>query len=291
MKEIERGSIKIGEKLGEGHFGEVLLGDWQGTPVALKVLFRGEDKAERQSFYQEAALVWSLDHPNIVRMLGTYKSSEGAEMMVFELADKGNLESLLKTQGSKLTFLEKLTMIQQIVSGLRYLQRNNIIHRDLAARNILVTEGKKIKISDLGMSRFSDYATKNASAVPTRWCSPEVVKNRQFSHASDIWSFGVVVWEIFSNGMKPYYQYSEYAVAQMIKNNHLLEKPLDCPDVIYEMMLSCWTTEPSKRTSFSQIYQRVEEIIKHNTVVLPHQNEILDVVDDHYQDPLFEYNE
>jgi len=188
--------------------------------------------------------------------------------MVFELADKGSLADLLHQQGSQLTVQDLMNMIIQVLSGMRYLEGHNVIHRDVAARNVLVAEGNKMKIADLGLSRVAeDYYTSDKSVpLPIRWCPPEVIQYRKFSHSSDVSSFGVLLWEIFSKGKIPFYNLTNAEVSEEVLKGGRLSAPVGCPDNIFEIARNCWKEDPLARPTFQQIYDQLLKIIPTESV-------------------------
>jgi len=160
-----------------------------------------------------------------------------------------------------MTVEDHLKMIKQIVSGMRYLENCKILHRDLSARNILVAEGNKLKISDLGMSRaVENYYSAKSQEIPIRWSAPEVLEYRKFSHASDVWSFGVCCWEILTNGKIPYNEYSNSEVVKEVLKGARLPQPTGCTDDLYKILLSCWQTEQTDRPTFERIYHVLAKI-------------------------------
>jgi len=260
LPEIPTGTIKLGRVLGEGNFGEVVLADWAGTPVALKRL---KDTRKYKEFFAEAVILQSINHPNVVRMLGIYRPQIGDNCMVFELAEHGNLEDFLRDDKNTLVLSDQLSMCKQIASGMRYLESINVIHRDIAARNVLVAADNRIKISDLGMSRNvrEDYYGSKGTQFPIRWSAPEVLEYRKFSHKSDVWSFGVLIWEIFTNGKVPYAEFENSEVVKKVVAGMRLPKPTDCPDKIFELMQSCWQARAQDRPTFDWITEQITAAI------------------------------
>jgi len=252
---IPTGDITLKRKLGEGNFGEVYQGDWKGTPVAMKRLKNTNNAKE---FYDEANMLWKMKHPNIVQLLGCYTSKDGDCFMILEFAEKGSLEEWIRKK--KLSQQEKLQITKELIFAMRYLEGVEVIHRDLAARNILVNKAEQVMISDLGMSRKMDYYRSTGKEIPIRWSAPESLKYRKYSHHSDVWSFGVLMWEVFTDGMLPYYQYSNEEVCNLIVQGTKLEKPIDCTDEIYNIMQSCWALDENDRPAFQKIFERLAQI-------------------------------
>jgi len=259
-------AVQILEKIGGGNFGEVYYGKWNGTTeVALKQLKASEHFEE---FVQEASMLQSLNHPNIVRFFGIHTTSNGEHFLVMEYMRKGSLDGVLQTEKNQIFLLDLLSMTKDAASGMVYLHEQGIVHRDLALRNLLVTQSDKpgtkyiVKISDFGMARTMDkgyYKTENKT-IPVRWCSPEAINFGKFTIHSDVWAFGVVMWEIFSYGMIPYYGMSNAEVVEKVITEGLrLPSPTNCPRDIYQWMLDCWNEESERRPNFKDLYDRIEK--------------------------------
>jgi len=259
---IPTGSIILKKLLGKGSFGEVYQGDWNGTMVAMKRL---QDTNKSKEFASEANMLWSIHHPHIVRMLGFYTLNDGDCFMVLAFAEKGSLLEFLQRNTIGLDI--QLQMIGQIIKALRYLQEKKIVHRDIAARNILVDKAECMIISDLGMSRTEDYYASKDTKMPIRWCAPESLKFHQFSHKSDVWSFGVLMWEIFTHGAVPYNEIpNNKEVVTEVLNGKRLKQPPDCPDEIYHIMQSCWTEKPEDRPPLVFIFEKLHLTPEENSV-------------------------
>jgi len=253
---ISVGEIVVSNLIGTGNFGEVYSGTWLGTEVALKKL---KDRAKMNDFYEEAQILSHLNHPNIVRMLGTFEPDAESMYMVFEYVANGNLHSWLQSnEAEEIPADDFIKWIVQIAAGMRFLHSRNIIHRDLAARNILVGNDE-MKISDFGMSRETDeYYFANSPTFALRWAAPEVIKFRKFSTQSDIWSFGIVMWEIYTKGKHPYHDIvTNEELSEKVSSGYQLLQPPNCPDYVYELMRRCWNMTPKSRPDFNTITQEL----------------------------------
>jgi len=205
--ELYLDNIDILECIGKGAFGQVYRGLWVGTTeVAMKTISN-----ENISEFESEVNIWrKLNHPNVVRFLGIYKDSTDKLYMVMEYLSLGSLSDFLKKGFSKLQPNDLLVMILNTSAGMSYLEAKSVIHRDLGARNLLVTKSEEkyvVKIADLGLSRISNNENEyvsTANKFPVKWSPPEVIRYRQFSTKSDVWSFGVTCWEIFEAGTVPY---------------------------------------------------------------------------------------
>ncbi|MCL4149137.1 UNVERIFIED_CONTAM: hypothetical protein GTU68_037791, partial [Idotea baltica] len=216
-----------------------------------------------------------LRHPNIVCLLGVVIKEEPM-CMIFEHMSQGDLHEFLishsprsdvsacSDDGMSQVVLEQQDMLviaTQIAAGMEYLASHHYVHRDLASRNCLVGDNLTVKISDFGLSRdiySSDYyRVQSKSLLPVRWMPPESILYGKFTTESDVWSFGVVLWEIFSYGLQPYYGYNNQEVIEMIRSRHLLPCPEDCPPRIYVLMVECWHETANRRPTFREINGRL----------------------------------
>lgn len=271
--EYSRSSIHFMAELGEGAFGKVWRGELimaQGAvvPVAIKTLKREANNKTRAEFQREADLMTDLQHPNIVCLLGVCFMDEPLCMM-FEFMSEGDLHEYLITHsphsdnaGRKVLDIQDfLHIATQIAAGMEYLSGHHYVHRDLAARNCLVGDHLTVKISDFGLSRdiyASDYyRVQSKSLLPVRWMPPESILFGKFTSESDIWSFGVVLWEVFSYGHQPYYGYSNPEVIEIVRSRRLLQCPEDCPPHIFSLMTETWHEAANKRPTFSELHTRL----------------------------------
>lgn len=262
--------VAIKERIGKGNYGEVYLGTWSQTEVACKT-FKGADS---ESVASEINLLSQLNHENVVRIFGIYhhvdlsngEGADGTDYMVMEYLSKGDLRSFLIREGetSQRVGIDELIEISWgVANGMKYLHESGIIHRDLAARNILLTnkDGKWIpKVSDFGMGRKlsedSDiYDSKSDAQFPVKWCPPEVVRKSSFSKKSDVWSFGITVWEIFSYGDKPFGTMTNVEAAEKICDvGFEAERPSQCPVRIHaECVTKCCEYRAEDRPDFDSI--------------------------------------
>ncbi|RXM95189.1 Tyrosine-protein kinase transmembrane receptor ROR2 [Acipenser ruthenus] len=282
LKEINLSAVRFMEELGEDRFGKVYKGHLYSTApgeqtqvIAIKTV---KDKAEmnlREEFKHEALMRSRLQHPNIVCLLGLV-TKEQPMSMIFSYSGHGDLHEFLvmrsphsdvgstdddKTVKSTLEPADFLHIVTQVAAGMEYLSSHHMVHKDLATRNILVCDKLNVKILDLGLFREVYSADYNKlignNPFPIRWMSPEAIMYGQFSVDSDIWSYGVVLWEIFSYGLQPYCGYSNQDVIEMVRNRQVLPCPDDCPAWIYTLMLECWNEFPARRPRFKDIHTRL----------------------------------
>ena len=280
-RELPITSIRFNHELGEGAFGKVYKGELGGVGtmgsalIAIKTLRPGALTKMKQDFQREVEMSTELRHPNIVCLLGVVLKDD-PQCMVFEYLSQGDLHEFLINHSPKMDVSDDdlsscpertldtadMSFIAiQIAAGMEYLAGHNYVHRDLAARNCLVGENLTIKISDFGLAReiySSDYhRVQTKSLLPVRWMSAESMLYGKFTIESDVWSYGVLLWEIYSYGLQPYYGYSNQEVIDMIQTRQLLPCPEDCPSRIYAFMVECWHEVPSRRPSFAEIHARL----------------------------------
>uniref|UniRef100_A0A7M4EMI0 Tyrosine-protein kinase receptor n=1 Tax=Crocodylus porosus TaxID=8502 RepID=A0A7M4EMI0_CROPO len=288
---IKRRDIVLKWELGEGAFGKVFLAecynlipDQEKMLVAVKALKEATESA-RLDFQREAELLTVLQHEHIVRFYGVCTDDEPL-IMVFEYMKHGDLNRFLRSHGpdakildngngqpfGQLTLSHMLQIATQIASGMVYLASLHFVHRDLATRNCLVGHGMVVKIGDFGMSRdiYSTdyYRVGGRTMLPIRWMPPESILYRKFTTESDIWSFGVVLWEIFTYGKQPWYQLSNTEAIECITQGRELERPRTCPSEVYDIMQSCWQREPPQRQSMKEIHRRLQALVKTPPVYL-----------------------
>ncbi|XP_034476838.1 activated Cdc42 kinase-like isoform X2 [Drosophila innubila] len=272
---IPADSISVNKQLGIGEFGIVQQGVWtngsERIQVAIKCLCRERMQSNPMEFLKEAAIMHSIEHENIVRLYGVVLATDSL-MLVTELAHLRSLLECLKDSGLRVSFLTIPTLCEfalQICNGMRYLEQKRLIHRDLAARNILVFSKDKVKISDFGLSRAlgvgKDYYKTNFNVnlkLPIAWCAPECINYLRFTNASDVWAYGVCLWEMFSYGFQPWAALTGLQILEAIDapNYQRLEQPDCCPREYYTLMMKCWQDDAAKRPKFSEIYEQLPDM-------------------------------
>ncbi|XP_075323946.1 BDNF/NT-3 growth factors receptor isoform X1 [Odontesthes bonariensis] len=293
VQHIKRHNIVLKRELGEGAFGKVFLAecynlssDQEKILVAVKTLKEASENA-RKDFHREAELLTNLQHEHIVTFYGVCVESNPL-IMVFEYMKHGDLNKFLRAHGPdavlmaegqtsrpvELTQSQMLHIAQQIASGMVYLASQHFVHRDLATRNCLVGENLLVKIGDFGMSRdvySTDYyrvGVGGHTMLPIRWMPPESIMYRKFTTESDVWSLGVVLWEIFTYGKQPWYQLSNNEVIECITQGRVLQRPRTCPKEVYDLMLGCWQREPHMRLNIKEIHGLLLNLAKASPVYL-----------------------
>uniref|UniRef100_A0A3B4Y4F5 receptor protein-tyrosine kinase n=1 Tax=Seriola lalandi dorsalis TaxID=1841481 RepID=A0A3B4Y4F5_SERLL len=270
-QEIDVSFISIERIIGAGEFGEVCSGPLRlpgkrEIQVAIKTLKAGYTEQQRRDFLWEASIMGQFNHPNIIRLEGVVTKSKPV-MIITEYMENGSLDTFLKKNDGQFTVIQLVGMLRGIASGMRYLSDMGYVHRDLAARNILVNSNLVCKVSDFGLSRVLEddpeaaYTTRGGK-IPIRWTAPEAIAYRKFTSASDVWSYGIVMWEVMSYGERPYWEMSNQDVIKAIEESYRLPGPMDCPESLYHLMMDCWQRERSNRPKFDEIVCLLDKLIR-----------------------------
>uniref|UniRef100_A0A8C4EFR4 Ephrin type-A receptor 7 n=1 Tax=Dicentrarchus labrax TaxID=13489 RepID=A0A8C4EFR4_DICLA len=302
-KELDASCIKIERVIGAGEFGEVCSGRLKlpgkrDVSVAIKTLKVGYTEKQRRDFLCEASIMGQFDHPNVVHLEGVVTRANKIQvsinhllflsilffsffspgkpvMIVIEYMENGSLDAFLRKHDGQFTVIQLVGMLRGIAAGMRYLSDMGYVHRDLAARNILVNSNLVCKVSDFGLSRVIDddpeaVYTTTGGKIPVRWTAPEAIQYRKFTSASDVWSYGIVMWEVMSYGERPYWDMSNQDVIKAIEEGYRLPAPMDCPPGLHQLMLDCWQKDRAERPKFDQIVGILDKMIRNpNTLKTP----------------------
>ncbi|XP_062538059.1 proto-oncogene tyrosine-protein kinase ROS isoform X4 [Armigeres subalbatus] len=281
LPQIRREQISMTSSpfLGSGAFGEVYEGIVKGvggeaeTRVAIKTLRKGATEQEKAEFLQEAHLMSNFKHKHILKLIGVCLDLDSL-YIIMELMQGGDLLSYLRsnrpTPGnpSVLSLLDLITMCVDVATGCRYLEEMHFVHRDLACRNCLVSsmdpKERVVKIGDFGLARDiykNDYYRKEGEGLlPVRWMSPESLVDGVFTSQSDIWAFGVLLWEIMTLGQQPYPARNNVEVLHYVRDGGRLGRPQDCPEELYQLMLKCWSYSPEDRPTFRYLLEILKSL-------------------------------
>ncbi|NWS02972.1 FGFR1 factor, partial [Motacilla alba] len=287
--ELPRDRLILGKPLGEGCFGQVVLAEAIGldkdkpnrvTKVAVKMLKSDATEKDLSDLISEMEMMKMIGkHKNIINLLGAC-TQDGPLYVIVEYASKGNLREYLQARRppgmeycynptrvpeEQLSFKDLVSCAYQVARGMEYLASKKCIHRDLAARNVLVTEDNVMKIADFGLARdihHIDYYKKTTNGrLPVKWMAPEALFDRIYTHQSDVWSFGVLLWEIFTLGGSPYPGVPVEELFKLLKEGHRMDKPSNCTNELYMMMRDCWHAVPSQRPTFKQLVEDLDRIV------------------------------
>ncbi|XP_078343668.1 angiopoietin-1 receptor-like [Oculina patagonica] len=271
-EEIPYKNITLLNELGSGAFGvvykgEVTLDNGNVIPCAVKALKPSATKEEIRDLYNELEIMTNVGyHPNLVNLIGAC-TEDGHLLVVLEIAENGSLFEFLKKSrqtgqsyeniNSGLTEQMKIRIATDVANGMAHLAKCRCIHRDLAARNVLLGKDYIAKVSDYGMARdvYEQlmYKKETQGKLPVKWMAIESLETYIFTIESDVWAYGVLLWEIESGGLKPYAGMSTTELISELKKGYRLEKPDGCSEEMYQIMRSCWNPNPSARPTFEQI--------------------------------------
>ncbi|XP_034007930.1 fibroblast growth factor receptor 2 isoform X3 [Pseudochaenichthys georgianus] len=291
--EFSRDRLTLGKPLGEGCFGQVVMAEALGidkdkpkdaVTVAVKMLKDDATEKDLSDLVSEMEMMKMIGkHKNIINLLGAC-TQDGPLYVIVEYASKGNLREYLRSRrppgmeysyditrvsDEQLTFKDLVSCTYQVARGMEYLASQKCIHRDLAARNVLVTESNIMKIADFGLARDVhniDYYKKTTNGrLPVKWMAPEALFDRVYTHQSDVWSFGVLMWEIFTLGGSPYPGIPVEELFKLLKEGHRMDKPGNCTNELYMMMKDCWHAISSHRPTFKQLVEDLDRILTLNS--------------------------
>ncbi|CAH2006302.1 unnamed protein product, partial [Acanthoscelides obtectus] len=261
--ELNNDDVVLLDKIGRGNFGDVYRAQLRNSNeiVAVKTCRVTLPEEHKKKFLQEGRILKQYDHPNIVKLIGICVQKQPI-MIVMELVPGGSLLTFLRKKSSSLTEGQLMKMCLDTAAGMRYLESKNCIHRDLAARNCLVGYNNVVKISDFGMSREEEeyIVSDGMKQIPIKWTAPEALNFGKYTSLCDVWSYGILCWEIFSRGDTPYTGMSNSKAREKIDNGYRMPPPESTPDEMYRLMLRCWEYKPESRPNFEQIHTIVETL-------------------------------
>nr|XP_027203646.1 probable serine/threonine-protein kinase tsuA [Dermatophagoides pteronyssinus] len=256
--EINRTDIIMKQKLGGGQYGDVYEARWRKYNMTVAVKTLKEDTMAVKDFLEEASIMKEMRHPNLVQLIGVC-TLEPPFYIITEFMPYGNLLDYLRNNDrEQMSAVILLYFATQIANGMSYLESRNFIHRDLAARNCLVGEDYQVKVADFGLARLmgdDTYTARAGAKFPIKWTAPEGLAYNKFTTKSDVWAFGVLLWEIATYGMAPYPGIELSDVYHKLENGYRMQCPDGCPQPIYDLMKKCWNWEPTHRPTFEYLYR------------------------------------
>ncbi|NXT20168.1 MERTK kinase, partial [Syrrhaptes paradoxus] len=278
---VDRNALSLGKVLGEGEFGSVMegrLSQPEGTPqkVAVKTMkLDNFSQREIEEFLSEAACMKDFDHPNVIKLLGVCIELSSQQvpkpMVILPFMKYGDLHSFLLRSRLEMApqFVPLQTLVKFMVDialGMEYLSRRQFLHRDLAARNCMLRDDMTVCVADFGLSKkiySGDYYRQGRIAkMPVKWIAIESLADRVYTTKSDVWAFGVTMWEIATRGMTPYPGVQNHEIYEYLFHGQRLKKPDDCLDELYEIMSACWRADPAARPTFSQLKVHLEKLLE-----------------------------
>ncbi|XP_058455999.1 tyrosine-protein kinase Fer isoform X2 [Malaya genurostris] len=263
--ELSNDDVILLDKIGRGNFGDVYkakLKSSKNTLVAVKTCRMTLPEEQKRKFLQEGRILKQYDHPNIVKLIGICVQKQPI-MIVMELVSGGSLLMFLRKNSTTLAQKQLIAMCRDAAAGMRYLESKNCIHRDLAARNCLIGNENIVKISDFGMSREEEeyIVSGGMKQIPIKWTAPEALNFGKYTSLCDVWSYGILVWEIFSRGDTPYSGLSNSRARERIDEGYRMPAPENTPPEMYRLMLKCWSYEPENRPHFDEIFTVVDALM------------------------------
>uniref|UniRef100_A0A2K6GHI3 Focal adhesion kinase 1 n=1 Tax=Propithecus coquereli TaxID=379532 RepID=A0A2K6GHI3_PROCO len=264
--EIQRERIELGRCIGEGQFGDVHQGIYMSpvSPLRLPKIWKKLDVFQKITGQLTSLVTMrQFDHPHIVKLIGVI--TENPVWIIMELCTLGELRSFLQVRKYSLDLASLILYAYQLSTALAYLESKRFVHRDIAARNVLVSSNDCVKLGDFGLSRYmedSTYYKASKGKLPIKWMAPESINFRRFTSASDVWMFGVCMWEILMHGVKPFQGVKNNDVIGRIENGERLPMPPNCPPTLYSLMTKCWAYDPSRRPRFTELKAQLSTILE-----------------------------
>uniref|UniRef100_A0A8C5FZ42 Macrophage-stimulating protein receptor n=1 Tax=Gouania willdenowi TaxID=441366 RepID=A0A8C5FZ42_GOUWI len=258
--------------IGKGHFGTVYHGyftdhSYREIHCAVKSLNRITDVDEVEQFLKEGIIMKGFHHSNVLSLLGILLPQEGLPLVVLPYMKHGDLRHFMRCEKRNPTVKDLIGFGLQVTKGMEYLAQKKFVHRDLAARNCMLDESYTVKVADFGMARdvfdkeYYSVQDHRKAKLPVKWMAIESLQTQKFTSKSDVWSFGVLMWEMLTRGASPYPEVDPYDITRYLLKGRRLPQPQFCPDPLYRIMLQCWDPDPELRPSFSTLASAVSSIL------------------------------
>ena len=254
--EIKRSSIRLTKQLQAGEFGEISKGIWNGKKtVAVKI------PETRSMGMQELQIMKKLHHKHIIQLYGVCTEGDPVYIVTEFMKNGSLLDYLQKGEGRHLKLPELINIAAQVASGMVYLEEQHLIHRSLAAQNVLVGEGNSVKIANFRMARLTiddEYISELGEKLRIKWTAPEALLHDHFSIKSDVWSYGIFLWELITHGQVPYPEMTATESRAKVYQGYRMPPPPRCPNTLYQIMMDCWKKDPEKRLTFEHLKYRMK---------------------------------